>query len=66
MTFSKVAPCLLHVAGELFPKQGWTFKAQARTEMLLKPRGKSIRNRANTLLHLVLVPCVDATGFFPS
>lgn len=66
MTFSKVAPCPLHAAGELFPKRGWTFKAQARTEMLLKARGESIRNGANTLLHLVLVPCVDAMGFFPS
>ena len=64
MTFSRVAPCLLHATRELFPKLGRTFKAQARTEMPLKTRGKSIRNGENTLLHLILVPHVDATGFF--
>lgn len=63
MTFSKKSPCFLQAFGELFPKQVWSFKVQARTKMLLKPRGKSVRNGANTLFHLVLVPCVDAVVF---
>lgn len=40
MTFPVVASCLLHAIAQLFSKQIWAFRAQARTEMLLKPRGK--------------------------